>query len=102
MSINKISFDEARAKVWQAEVRNELEMISELNKTVGNCMQDMREEGDPLTIILKRTGGQIQSLGNSMRSKFLDAAESIGKAITTYAQTHQQLIDEANANAGKM
>lgn len=102
MGINRISFDEAKAKIWQAEVRTELEMISELNEKVGNCMQEMREEGDPLTIILKRTGSQIQSLGNSMRSKFFDAIESIGKAVTTYAQKHQELIDEATANAGKM
>lgn len=101
MSVGKISLEEARAEIWKSEVQSELIQVSELNKMVGNCMQEMKEEGDPLTVILKRIGGQIQSLGDNMRSKFNDAIENVGKAIKTYQKTHQQLMDEANANSNR-
>lgn len=62
-----ISFEEAQAKIWQAEVEAELELVAKVNADAGRCMQDLAEEGDPLTVILKRTGGMIESFGGTLR-----------------------------------
>ena len=92
--MTNISFDEAKAKLWKAEVEAELELVAKINADAGRCMQDLSEEGDPLTVILKRTGSQIESFGNTLRSKFKD--------IVRYAKSHETLIDGAgSAEAGR-
>ena len=92
-----ISFEEAQAKIWQAEVEAELELVAKVNADAGRCMQDLAEEGDPLTVILKRTGGMIESFGGTLRRAFLKAMEDVGNAMTKYADTHRRLIDDGNA-----
>ena len=92
-----ISFEEAQAKIWQAEVKAELELVAKVNGDAGRCMQDLAEEGDPLTVILKRTGGMIESFGNTLKESFFNAMAEIGSAITKYVETHQKLIDDGNA-----
>ena len=92
-----ISFEEAQAKIWQAEVEAELELVAKVNADAGRCMQDLAEEGDPLTVILKRTGGMIESFGGTMKESFFNAMAEIGSAITKYVETHQKLIDDGNA-----
>lgn len=92
-----ISFEEAQAKAWQAEVEAELKLIATINGDAGRCMQDLAEEGDPLTVILKRTGGMIESFGDTLSRSFFNAMSEIGSAITKYAATHQKLIDDGNA-----
>ena len=92
-----ISFEEAQAKIWQAEVEAELELVAKVNADAGRCMQDLAEEGDPLTVILKRTGGMIESFGNTLKESFFNAMAEIGSAITKYVETHQKLIDDGNA-----
>ncbi len=92
-----ISFEEAQAKIWQAEVEAELELVAKVNADAGRCLQDLAEEGDPLTVILKRTGSMIESFGGTLRRAFLRAMEDVGKAMTKYADTHRRLIDDGNA-----
>lgn len=92
-----ISFEESQAKAWQAEVEAELKLIATINEDAGRCMQDLAEEGDPLTVILKRTGGMIESFGNTLSRSFFNAMAEIGRAISKYAETHQNLIDSGNA-----
>ena len=36
-----ISFEEAQAKIWQAEVKAELELVAKVNADAGRCMQDL-------------------------------------------------------------
>lgn len=92
-----ISFEESRAKNWQAEVEAELKLVATINEDAGRCMQDLAEEGDPLTVILKRTGGMIESFGNTMKESFFNAMAEVGSAITKYVETHQNLINDGNA-----
>lgn len=92
-----ISFEESQAKAWQAEVEAELKLIATINGDAGRCMQDLAEEGDPLTVILKRTGSMIESFGNHLSRSFFSAMAEIGSAITKYVETHQKLIDDGNA-----
>ncbi len=100
--MTNISFDEAKAKLWKAEVEAELELVAKINADAGRCMQDLSEEGDPLTVILKRTGSQIESFGNTLRSKFKDCMLKVGEAIVRYAKSHETLIDGAgSAEAGR-
>lgn len=93
----KISFDEAKAQLWKAKVEEELELVAKINSDAGQCMQDLAEEGDPLTVILKRTGSQIEDFGSTMRSKFKEGMLKLGQAIVRYATAHENIIDDANA-----
>lgn len=43
--MTNISFDEAKAKLWKAEVEAELELVAKINADAGRCMQDLSEEG---------------------------------------------------------
>ena len=63
-----ISFEESRAKNWQAEVEAELKLVATINGDAGRCMQDLAEEGDPLTVILKRTGSMIERQRSEVQS----------------------------------
>ena len=92
-----ISFEESRAKNWQAEVEAELKLIATINGDAGRCMQDLAEEGDPLTVILKRTGSMIESFGNHLSRSFFNAMAEIGSAITKYVESHQKVIDDGTA-----
>ena len=92
-----ISFEEAQAKIWQAEVEAELELVAKVNADAGRCMQDLAEEGDPLTVILKRTGSMIESFGNHLSRSFFNAMAEIGSAITKYVESHQKVIDDGTA-----
>lgn len=92
-----ISFEEAQAKIWQAEVEAELELVAKVNADAGRCMQDLAEEEDPLTVILKRTGGMIESFGNHLSRSFFSAMEEIGTAIIKYVESHQKVIDDSTA-----
>lgn len=92
-----ISFEESQAKAWQAEVEAELKLIATINEDAGRCLQDLAEEGDPLTVILKRTGSMIESFGNHLSRSFFSAMEEIGTAIIKYVETHQKVIDDSNA-----
>lgn len=92
-----ISFEESQAKNWQAEVEAELKLIATINGDAGRCMQDLAEEGDPLTVILKRTGSMIESFGNTMKESFFNAMAEIGSAITKYVESHQKVIDDGTA-----
>ena len=91
----KISFDEAKAKLWKDKVEAELELVAKVNADAGRCMQDLSEEGDPLTVILKRTGSQIESFGGTLRSKFKDCMLNVGEAIVRYAKSHETVIQDA-------
>ena len=96
-----ISFDEMQAKLWRQEVEAELELVAKINTDAGRCMQDLSEEGDPLTVILKRTGSQIESYGNTLRSKFKKTMVEVGEAILRYAKSHDTVIQDAqSAEAG--
>lgn len=96
-----ISFDEMQARLWKQEVEAELELVAKINADAGRCMQDLSEEGDPLTVILKRTGSQIESFGNTLRSKFKVSMIKVGEAITKYAKSHDTVIQDAqSAEAG--
>ena len=92
-----ISFEESQAKNWQAEVEAELKLIATINGDAGRCMKDLAEEGDPLTVILKRTGSMIESFGNTMKESFFNAMAEIGSAITKYVESHQKVIDDGTA-----
>lgn len=92
-----ISFEESRAKNWQAEVEAELKLVATINGEAGRCMQDLAEEGDPLTVILKRTGSMIESFGNHLSRSFFNAMAEIGSAITKYVESHQKVIDDGTA-----
>ncbi len=92
-----ISFEESRAKNWQAEVEAELKLVATINGDAGRCMQDLAEEGDPLTVILKRTGSMIESFGNHLSRSFFNAMAEIGSAITKYVESHQKVIDDGTA-----
>ena len=92
-----ISFEESQAKNWQAEVEAELELVAKVNADAGRCMQDLAEEGDPLTVILKRTGSMIESFGNHLSRSFFNAMAEIGSAITKYVESHQKVIDDGTA-----
>ena len=92
-----ISFEESRAKNWQAEVEAELKLVATINGDAGRCMQDLAEEGDPLTVILKRTGSMIESFGNHLSRSFFNAMAEIGSAITKYVESHQKVIDAGTA-----
>lgn len=97
-----ISFDEAQAKRWREEVEAELELVAKINTDAGRCMQDLAEEGDPLTVILKRTGSSIESFGNTLKSKFSDCMLKVGESIVRYAKSHETVIQDANsAEAGR-
>ncbi len=96
-----ISFDEVQAKLWKQEVEAELELVAKINTDAGRCMQDLSEEGDPLTVILKRTGSQIESFGNTLRSKFKESMVKVGEAMLRYAKSHDTVIQDAqSAEAG--
>ena len=96
-----ISFDEIQAKLWRQEVEAELELVAKINADAGRCMQDLSEEGDPLTVILKRTGSQIESYSNTLRSKFKESMAKVGEAILRYAKSHDTVIQDAqSAEAG--
>lgn len=92
-----ISFEESQAKNWQAEVEAELKLVATINGDAGRCMQDLAEEGDPLTVILKRTGSMIESFGNHLSRSFFNAMAEIGSAITKYVESHQKVIDDGTA-----
>ena len=92
-----ISFEESRAKNWQAEVEAELKLVATINGDAGRCMQDLAEEGDPPTVILKRTGSMIESFGNHLSRSFFNAMAEIGSAITKYVESHQKVIDDGTA-----
>ena len=92
-----ISFEESQAKAWQAEVEAELKLIATINEDAGRCLQDLAEEGDPLTVILKRTGSMIESFGNHLSRSYFSAMEEIGTAIIKYVESHQKVIDDSTA-----
>ena len=97
MSAVNISFEEAKAKLWKQEVEAELELVAKINAEAGRCMQDLNEEGDPLTTILKRTGSAIESFGNKLREKFNEAMTEVGKAILKYSSAHEDIKKAAQS-----
>ena len=97
MSTVKISFEEAKAKLWKQEVEAELELVAKINAEAGRCMQDLNEEGDPLTTILKKTGDMIETFGNKLKDVFSSVMSDVGKAILKYTSTHDDIQKEAQA-----
>ena len=50
---------------------------------------------------IKRTGSQIKSYGNTLRSKFKKTMVEVGEAILRYAKSHDTVIQDAqSAEAG--
>ena len=88
-----ISFEEAQAKIWQAEVKAELELVAKVNADAGRCMQDLAEEGGSADGHSEENRRHDRKLGGTFAKSILESYGGCGKSydqICRYpSQTHR-------------
>lgn len=91
-----ISIEEAKAKTWILDVKNELSAVETVLKNVSTACTTLPGEDDDIMKGIVDTGEALRSFWDQMCSGFTKATELISDAIDKIGSTAGEVVSDIN------
>lgn len=96
-----ISMDEAKAKYWILEVRNEINAVEGVLLRVSTACSSMVGDDDSIMQGVYKLGTLLEASWMNLCNTFKNAIENIGSAISTLGQKGQEVVNEVEETSAK-
>ena len=96
-----ISIDEAKARIWMADVNAELEDVKYLLRKVNEATSDVAGSDDTIMEGIYKVGVAMGDAWNKMCSLFDQANSKISEGISKLDQTVQNVVEKVEAIRAK-
>ena len=97
-----LSIDEAKARSWEKEVREEIEQVKGILNDAIKAQLELPGEKDSIMQGIHSFYTKVDSTWNDTCKSFVRAGELLDQALTELFKTTQRLTDEADAMASKL
>lgn len=97
-----ISIDEAKAKQWILDVKNELSSVETVLKNVTTACTTVPGEDDDIMKGIVSTGETLRSFWDQMCNGFKSATDFISESITKIGTTAGAVIQDINTVKSKI
>ena len=91
-----ISIDEAKAKIWMDDVRNEINAVEAILKKVNGALTTVAGDDDSIMQGIYKVGTTMESVWTSMCNGFKSAHSILEEALTKLVSSAQNVIDDAD------
>jgi archaellum component FlaC len=97
-----ISIEQEKAKQWMADVKNELELVEALLKTVTAASTTVPGDDDVIMQGVEKTCETLTQFWNTMCEGFKSASSLLEEAINKIGQVADEVIEDINTVRGKI
>ena len=91
---DKIKLEEAQAKMWISDVKNEISIVDGILKNVTRAMTEIPGEEDTIYQGIRKIANTVTNVWTNMINKFKQASESIETSIKNTAAAGEELVQE--------
>lgn len=91
---DKIKLEEAQAKMWIEDVKNEISIVDGILKGVRRAMTEIPGDDDTLYQGIRKIGDTLTNVWTRMITGFKQASESIETGIKKTVAAGEELVQE--------
>lgn len=91
---DKIRLEEAQAKMWISDVKNEINIVDGILKNVNRAMTEVPGDDDTIYQGIRKIANTLTNVWTKMISGFNQASESIETVIKTTVSAGEELVQE--------
>ena len=91
---DKIKLEEAQAKMWISDVKNEINIVDGILKSVTRAMMEVPGEDDTIYQGIGKIAKTLTNVWTNMINRFKQASESIETGIKNTAAAVTEIVQE--------
>jgi hypothetical protein len=97
-----IKFEEAQAKMWIADVKNEIDIVDGILKNVTRAMTEVPGEDDVIYQGIRKIANTVTNVWTNMINGFKKAAEAVDTTIKRTVTAGNEILAEGENVNQKM
>lgn len=92
--MDKIKFEEAQAKMWISDVKNEIDIVEGILKKTNECLTSVPGDDDTVYQGIRKIGATLTSVWGKMVGGFREASDLVKSSIEKWSNAGNELSQQ--------